>query len=118
MLSSDSGVIKDLVFAPDGSAIYSASSGGEVRRWEVETGLAAPNHPIIVHEREVGTLALSPDGRTLVSGSMDHTLLQDAVLFTKVLDHRILLATDPAGQGGDKDLPRLQSDGHPKIAAR
>jgi hypothetical protein len=44
-------------------------------------------------------------------------LFEDSVLLSEVLDDCILLAADPAGQGGDEDLPRLQSDGHPQIVA-
>ena len=38
--------------------------------------------------------------------------LQNSILLAEVLDDRILLVGDPAGQGGDEDLPRLEDDGH------
>ena len=44
-------------------------------------------------------------------------LLEDSVLLTEKLDDRILLTSDPAGQGGNKDLPGLKDDCHPAIVA-
>jgi len=34
-------------------------------------------------------------------------LLENAILFAEIVDDRILLAGDPAGQGGNEDLPGL-----------
>ena len=45
-------------------------------------------------------------------------LLEDSVLLAEIFDDRILLTADSAGQGGNEDLPWLQSDGHPLIVAR
>ncbi len=42
-------------------------------------------------------------------------LLEDSVLLAEVFDNRIMLTGDPAGQGGNEDLPRLKDDGHPLI---
>ena len=42
-------------------------------------------------------------------------LLQDSILLSEILDDRILLAADPAGEGGNEDLPRLKDDGHRRI---
>jgi hypothetical protein len=44
-------------------------------------------------------------------------LFQDAVLFAEVLDDCILLTGDPAGQGGNEDLPRLNCNGHRQLSA-
>jgi len=44
--------------------------------------------------------------------STTELLLQDTVLFSEIVDDRILLAGDPARHGGDEDLPRLKDDGH------
>src|SRR5690606_5826642 len=59
--------------APDEPVLYSAGSDGEVWRWDTSTG---QGQPIIVHDadEEVTGLALSPDGRTLVSASQDRTV--------------------------------------------
>ena len=44
-------------------------------------------------------------------------LLQNSILLAEILDNRILLTGDPAGHGGDEDLPGLKDDGHPGIVA-
>ena len=45
-------------------------------------------------------------------------LLQDAVLLAQILDHRILLASDPAGERGYQDLPGLEDGCHPWIVVQ
>jgi hypothetical protein len=61
----------------------------------------------------------SPDRKpaTLIVGQAEspatELLLQDAILLAEILDDRILLATNPAGQGGNEDLPRLEHRRHP-----
>ena len=45
-------------------------------------------------------------------------LLQDTVLFSEIVDDRVLLPANPACHGGDEDLPGLKDDGHPGIVAR
>ncbi len=47
--------------------------------------------------------------------SATELLFQDSVLLSEIFDDRILLSADPAGQGGNEDLPGLQSDCHPLI---
>jgi hypothetical protein len=42
-------------------------------------------------------------------------LLQDTILFSEVLDDRVLLSGDPARHSGDEDLPRLDDSGHRPI---
>ena len=49
--------------------------------------------------------------------SATELLLEDSILFTEILDDRILLAADPASEGGNKDLPRLKDGGHRVIVA-
>jgi hypothetical protein len=44
--------------------------------------------------------------------SATELLFQDSVLLTEILDDRILLTGDPAGQSGNEDLSRLKDDGH------
>ncbi len=59
---------------------------------------------------------------TLIVGqpesSTPELLLQDAVLFSEILDDYVLMAADPAGEGGHEDLPGLEDGGHPSIVAR
>ena len=62
-------MIMDVAFAPDSSAVYTASNDNDVRRWELATGLG---RPIISHTREAIAIAVSPDGRFVASGK-DHT---------------------------------------------
>jgi hypothetical protein len=45
-------------------------------------------------------------------------LPEDSILLSEILDDSVLLATHPAGQGGNEDLPGLKDGGHPSIAAR
>ena len=67
---------------------------------------------------------LAPHGKSSALGvgqpepSATELLLEDSILLAEIFDDRILLAADPAGQGGDEDLPRLENDGHPSIVAR
>jgi WD40 repeat protein/serine/threonine protein kinase len=63
-------VIMDVAFAPDSTAVYTASNDNEVRRWSMGTGVG---QPIITHTREVIAVAVSPDGRFVASGSKDRT---------------------------------------------
>ena len=42
-------------------------------------------------------------------------LLEDSVLLSEVFDDCVLLLADPAGQGGNKDLPGMKDGGHPLI---
>ena len=44
--------------------------------------------------------------------SATELLLQDTVFFSEVFDHRILPARDPAGHGGDQDLPGVKGCCH------
>jgi len=71
----------------------------------------------------------SPDGLaadreppTLIVGQSESSapelLLQDAVLFSEILDDCVLMAADPTGEGGHEDLPGLEGGGHPSIVAR
>ena len=39
--------------------------------------------------------------------------MKNSVLYPEVLDDRILLPGDPAGKGGDENLPGLEDGGHP-----
>ena len=50
--------------------------------------------------------------------SATELLLQDSVLLAEIIDDRILLTADPAGQGGNEDLPRLENGRHPQIVAK
>jgi WD40 repeat protein len=66
-------VVTALVFSPSEPILYSAGSDGAVWRWHLDTALG---QPIITHDegKEVTGLVASPDGRTLISVSKDHTV--------------------------------------------
>ncbi len=65
--------------------------------------------------------SLAPHGQSaaLIVGQAESSstelLLQDSILLAEILDDRILLTGDPAGQGGDEDLPRSENGGHRRI---
>ena len=44
-------------------------------------------------------------------------LSEHSILLAEELNDRILLPSDPSGQGCDEDLPRLKDDCHPGIVA-
>ena len=81
----------------------------------------------VTSDRDLGE-SPSPDGFTpnresaaLVVGqskpSATELLLEDTVLFSEVVDHRVLLARDPSGHGGHEDLPWMEHCRHPLIVA-
>jgi serine/threonine protein kinase len=49
--------------------------------------------------------------------STTELLFKDSVLLPEEFDNRILMVSDPAGQGGNENLPRLNDGGHPLIVA-
>lgn len=75
-LSPSDGVVNlkySLAFSPDGKIIASAENvPAEIKLWSVETGEVIK--VLTGHKSPVKSVAFSPDGRTLVSGSHDRTL--------------------------------------------
>jgi WD40 repeat protein len=64
--------ITALEFSPDGRHLASASElAPSVSLWEVATG---KKHTLRGHEEGIGSLAFSPEGHELATGSMDHTV--------------------------------------------
>jgi RNA polymerase sigma factor (sigma-70 family) len=74
------GVMGAVAFSPDGKLLAAGwgangsgagAPGGEVKLWEAATG--KPLGSLTGHKRLVMSVAFSPDGKTLVSGSLDCT---------------------------------------------
>ena len=72
------GLVRAAVFSPDGKALLTGcastggtgkGAGGEARLWDLDTGQHVG--PVLMHSDEVTTVAFSPDGRTIVTGSRD-----------------------------------------------
>ncbi|MFM7425111.1 MAG: NACHT domain-containing protein [Elainella sp.] len=63
--------IWSVAFSPDGATLASAGNDGDLKLWQVETGICLRS---LSHPQPVRALAFSPDGRTLASGSTDHLL--------------------------------------------
>lgn len=70
------GAVNGLVFSPDGTTLYAASGEnaleGEVRAWQVSDGKLL--RTITGHRDTIYALALSPDGKTLATGSYDQQI--------------------------------------------
>ncbi len=66
-------------------------------------------------------LAADSKTATLIIGQPEwpatELLPEDSVLLSEVFDDCVLMAADPAGQGGNEDLRRLEHRRHPEIVA-
>ncbi|HEX2032094.1 MAG TPA: hypothetical protein VHL78_11980 [Actinomycetota bacterium] len=71
-LTGHTGPVNDVAYAPDGSAIATASADGTVRVWNPASG--AQEVMLSGHETGVWDLAFSPDGSKLASASPDGTV--------------------------------------------
>jgi WD40 repeat protein/serine/threonine protein kinase len=63
--SGHTGIVWDVVWSPDGSAIYTTAEDGHVLRWDPDSLAVAT--PVGRHQTAGKVLALSPDGRYLAS---------------------------------------------------
>jgi RNA polymerase sigma factor (sigma-70 family) len=62
-----------LAFAPDGKRLAAALSGKTIHLWDVTTGVAVPQPP--GHQDEVRHVAVTPDGRSVLTGGADGAIL-------------------------------------------
>jgi RNA polymerase sigma factor (sigma-70 family) len=117
----DGGVVRDLVWTPDGKLLVSASDGDGVRFWDPATGTCVRQFP--QGDGSALRLALSNDGKTLVVGETDFTgtrkkdtlLIRNAITGKErhrfEIDRAYRLALAPDGQtlavGGEEKKIRL-----------
>ena len=66
------GELNCIAWAPDWSSVLCGTKDGKIFRFSINTGLEI-REGTQVHEGKINTLSFSPDGRTLVSTSADHS---------------------------------------------
>lgn len=71
ILKGQSGWVGGVAFAPDGDALVTASSDGNVRFWDASGKL---KHTLKAHDDIVSAVAYSTDGKTLATASFDGTV--------------------------------------------
>jgi WD40 repeat protein/tetratricopeptide (TPR) repeat protein len=70
------GAVTAVVFSADGATILTGSSDQTARLWDAATG--QPIGPTLTYPNQIETVAISPDGQTLLSAGADKTRLWDA----------------------------------------
>ena len=65
------GHVMDLVLLPDGKTLYTCSTDGNAKAWDLESGRELL---VFKHASPLYTLALSPNGSSLVTGGKDGSL--------------------------------------------
>jgi len=74
---------KTIAFSPDGRTFLSGFEDGTVTRWDVDTGQKLWS--LASHEGPVTTLAISPDGKRVVSGGDGTVLLREIASGREIL---------------------------------
>ena len=69
-------VVSTLLTAADGQTLASGHKGNQIKIWSVPDGRLLAR--LTEHTGSVRTLAISEDGKTLVSGALDGTLRSGA----------------------------------------
>jgi WD40 repeat protein len=70
-------MIRSLAFSPDGKTLFSGAEGGAIKAWDVATA----KQRVALAGGERPTLLVSPDGKVLVSGSVDEIRAWDTATF-------------------------------------
>jgi len=67
--------LNHIAFSPDGMLLATSASGSQtVQMWDISSGQGIELMTIEKHSRPVRCIAISPDGKTLASGSNDRTV--------------------------------------------
>jgi len=107
--------------SPWGAALVSPLLGYELPV-PTENGVGSDERGDLGKRASADGLASHSQSASLIVGQPESSaaelLLEDAILLAEILNDRILLAADPAREGGDQNLPGLKDDGHPGIVAR
>ena len=84
------GVIRSVVFSPDGQILASGGADGFVYLWSMKDGSLLAT--IDAHKEAVNAVAMSPDGSLLASASNDHTVclwhVPNGILLHCLKDHK------------------------------
>jgi WD40 repeat protein len=66
-LRGHTGIVRAVLFSPDGRQLYSAGKDGAVKVWDVASGKLTRTLTV----KDLSAVALSPDGKVLATGSKD-----------------------------------------------
>jgi WD40 repeat protein/serine/threonine protein kinase len=71
-LEGHGGLVRSVVFSPDGKRLATGSEDGKVRVWDLANG----REPLVLtgHAADVASVAFSPDGQQIASGSFDQAV--------------------------------------------
>ena len=83
---------------------------GSNERSDFGEGAAADS---LAPDRESASLCIGQ-----AESSTTELLLEDSVLFSEIVDDRILMAAEPTGERSHEDLPGLKHRRHPEIVAK
>ncbi|MFG1755317.1 WD40 repeat domain-containing protein, partial [Streptosporangium sandarakinum] len=73
VLTGHTGLVRSVVFSPDGERLASAGADGTVRIWNAATGRQI-GAPLTGHTGLVFSVAFSPDGERLASAGADEAV--------------------------------------------
>ena len=62
----------EIAISPDANRLYTGHRNGDVRAWDLKTGMSLWN--VKANEKAIQCITLSPDGHRLASGSEDKTI--------------------------------------------